>query len=155
MAIQSPFRFCLVYNSTQSSNSNSTTFTSLNGDVAPAGAEMQMGRFGRAQILLDVTASSSPTTLDVWIQKKMHTFNGTAVWTDIGHFAQVGAVSTSQQYALIENIRAANTGLVHAIENKAIAVSTFNNGEWGDEWRAAWTIVGTSYTFSITVVAHP
>lgn len=154
MAVQSAFRFCLVYNSTQSSSTVSSTFTTLNGDVM-SGVEMQMGRFGRAQILLDVTASSSPTTLDVWIQKKFHTFNGTAVWSDIGHFAQVGAVSTNQQYAMIENIRAANTGLVHAIENKALAAGTFNNGEWGDEWRAAWTLVGTSYTFSVTVVAHP
>lgn len=154
MAVQSAFRFCLLYNQTITSTGVSSTFTSLNGDTF-TNLEQQMGRFGRAQVLLDVTASSAPTTLDMWVQKKMHTFNCTAVWTDVGHFTQVGAVATNQQFAMIENIRAANTGLVGAIQSKGIAAGTFNNGEWGDEWRVAWTVVGTSYTCSVTVVAHP
>jgi hypothetical protein len=155
VAIQSGIKFCLVYNTAETGTGTSSTFTTLNGDAFPSGVNQDMGRFSKANLLLDVTASTAPTTLDVWIQKKLHTFNGTAVWTDVGHFTQVGAVATAQRTVQIETTRAANTGNESAIQAKAIAAATFNNGPWGDEWRVAWTVVGTSYTFTVTVAAWP
>jgi hypothetical protein len=53
-----------------------------------------MGSPDAANFILNVSASSSPTTLDVYLQTS--TDSGTT-WYDFGHFTQVGAVSTSIQ----------------------------------------------------------
>lgn len=72
---------------------------------------------------LDVTASSAPTTLDVRVQ---HSSDGGTNWYTIGTFTQVGAVGTNRQ---------------------SISVSPPHSGML----RIDYTVVGTSYTFSVTL----
>lgn len=72
---------------------------------------------------LDVTASTVPTTLDVSIQ---HSPDGGTNWYTLGAFTQVGAVATARQSIALA---APTSGLV----------------------RALYTLVGTNYTFSVTL----
>ena len=72
---------------------------------------------------LVVTASSGPTTLDVSIE---HSEDGGTTWITVGSFTQVGAVGTASQSI---SIAAPTSGLI----------------------RAKYTIVGTSYTFSLSI----
>jgi hypothetical protein len=105
------------------------------------------------QFILNVTASSAPTTLDVYLQ---HSPNAGANWYDFGHFAQVGAVSSNTQ-ALSWTRRmmalvSANTGVV-ATGDAALAAGVVINGPIVDSYfRAKWVIAGTSYTFSLVAV---
>lgn len=73
---------------------------------------------------LDVTASDTPTTLDVVIEELM---TDDSTWYTAGSFTQVGAVGSA---------------------NQTIAVPLA-----GRKVRAKWTIVGASYTFSVSGVA--
>lgn len=75
----------------------------------------------RAEIL--VTASTAPTTLDCKIE---HSPDGGTTWFSLGAFTQVGAVSSASQSIAIP---APNHGII----------------------RANYTLVGTNYTFSVTV----
>lgn len=72
---------------------------------------------------LDVTASSVPTTLDVRVQ---HSSDGGTTWFTIGTFTQVGAVATARQSI---SVPAPHSGMI----------------------RIDYTVVGTNYTFSVTL----
>ena len=105
------------------------------------------------QFILNVTASSAPTTLDVYLQ---HSPNQGSTWYDFAHFTQVGAVSTAIQslswarrsQALIT----ANTGVV-TTGDAALAAGVVINGPIVDNYsRAKWVIAGTSYTFSLIAI---
>lgn len=72
---------------------------------------------------LDVTASTAPTTLDVKIE---HSNDGGTTWFTLAAFAQVGAVGTNRQSI---SVPAPNSGIC----------------------RATYTLVGTNYTFSVTL----
>jgi hypothetical protein len=111
-----------------------------------------MGAPDAATFFLKVTASSSPTTLDVYLQTS--TDAGTT-WYDFGHFTQVGAVSTSIQ-ALQWSRRAnsaTNATAVIVTGDAALAAATVINGPIVDSaFRVKWAISGTSYTFSVVAI---
>ncbi len=86
-----------------------------NNFVVPTDADL------RAE--LQVTASDTPTTLNVYIE---HSSDGGTTWLRIGSFATVGAVATATESIAIPR---PNAGLL----------------------RADWDVVGTSYTFFVTV----
>jgi hypothetical protein len=103
------------------------------------------------QFILNVTASSTPTTLDIYLQ---HSPNAGTTWYDFAHFAQVGAVSTSIQ-ALTWSRRTgptiAATQAVVVTGDAALAAGVVINGPIVDNYfRAKWVVAGTSYTFSLT-----
>lgn len=105
------------------------------------------------QFILNVTAASSPTTLDVYLQ---HSLDAGTTWYDFGHFAQVGAVSTSTQSLSWTRrsaaLNVANTA-VTATGNAALAAGTVINGPVCDQYvRARWVIAGISYTFSLVAI---
>src|SRR6266568_2430097 len=101
----------------------------------PPGWTLQVGRFGKVQLVFNATNTAGATpTLDVYVQKAMLQKDGTSAWQDVGHFLQV-TTGTSQQVVEITLDRATSTVTAHAIQNKAIAAGTFNNGPWGDDWR--------------------
>ena len=102
------------------------------------------------QFILNLTASSSPTTLDIYLQ---HSPNTGTTWYDFAHFAQVGAVSTNIQ-ALTWSRRTgptiSATQAVVVTGDAALAAGVVINGPIVDNYfRAKWVIVGTSYTFSL------
>lgn len=105
-----------------------------------------------ATFILNVTASSSPTTLDVYLQ---HSTDAGTTWYDFGHFTQVGAVSTSIQ-ALQWSRRATtatNGTAVIVTGNAALAAGTAINGPIVDGFlRVRWVIAGTSYTFAVLAI---
>jgi hypothetical protein len=109
------------------------------------------GAIDACQFLLNVTASNTPTTLDVYLQ---HSIDGGTTWYDFAHFAQVGAVSTAKQALTwsrrtTPNITASQA--VVATGDAALAAGVVINGPVVDnQFRAKWVIVGTSYTFSLT-----
>jgi hypothetical protein len=105
------------------------------------------------QFILNVTASSSPTTLDVYLQ---HSPNQGTTWYDFAHFVQVGAVSTAiQSLSWARRSQAlvtANTGVI-TTGDAALAAGIVINGPIVDNYfRAKWVIVGTSYTFSLVAI---
>lgn len=75
------------------------------------------------RVELDLTASSGPTTLDVRVQ---HSIDGGTTWKTIQAFTQLGAVATGFQSVVIA---APHSGVL----------------------RIDYTVVGTSYTFSVTM----
>ena len=106
-----------------------------------------------AQFILNVTASSGPTTLDVYLQ---HSPNSGTTWFDFAHYAQVGAVSTSIQ-SLTWNRRTtptiAATQAVVVTGDAALAAGVVINAPIVDaQFRAKWVLVGTSYTFSLIAI---
>lgn len=126
----------------------STSGTQLLGDnstpsVNPVGLDIS-----RVQIMvlqLNVTASVGPTTLNVYLQSSVDGTN----WDDFISFTQVGAVSTSRQIAQWDR-DAVSASAVHAASDGALTAGTVINGPQGDQWRVKWTLVGTSYTFTLT-----
>lgn len=107
------------------------------------------GGVDSAQFILNVTASSGPTTLDVYLQ---HSPDAGTTWYDFVHFTQVGAVATSIQSALWtrrNNDGTAGTGVI-VTGDAALAAAKVLAGPIADNYfRAKWVIVGTSYTFSL------
>lgn len=79
----------------------------------------------RADLIL--TASGSPTTLDVIIE---HSYDGGTTWVKLAAFTQLGAVSSGSQSL---HIPAPHSGLL----------------------RSSYTISGTSYTFSLALNSLP
>jgi hypothetical protein len=102
--------------------------------------------------ILNVTASSVPTTLDVYLQ---HSPDAGVTFYDFGHFAQVLAVSTNIQ-ALIWSRRSTDgTQGVNVIANgdAALAPSKVIAAPIRDaQFRVKWVIVGTSYTFQVLAI---
>lgn len=130
----------LVASAAQSSSSNAVVQLCQPGGGGPDG-----GLF-----LLNVTASSSPTTLDVYLQTSP---DAGTTWWDFGHFTQVGAVSTSKQaltWARRSQALVTTATAVVATGDAALAAAVVINGPIVDGWvRVKWVISGTSYTFSV------
>jgi predicted solute-binding protein len=106
----------------------------------------------KATILLNVSASSSPTTLDLYLQTS--TDAGTT-WYDVAHFTQVGAVATSIQAAQWCRIAPAanNDTSVIVTGDAALAAAKVVNGPVADNWmRLKWVLAGTSYTFAVLAI---
>lgn len=106
----------------------------------------------KATFILNVTASSSPTTMDVYIQTSPD--SGTT-WYDFVHFTQVGAVATSIQAAQWCRIASAanNDTSVIVTGDAALAAAKVINGPVVDSrMRVKFVIVGTSYTFSVLAI---
>lgn len=97
-----------------------------------------------ATLLLDVTASDTPTTLDVFLQRLLP--DG-VTWDDVAHFQQVGAVSTVQDVA--DLFAGASGGGVRAPDDVAMAEGA-RDLPWAETVRIKWVLVGTSYTFAVT-----
>lgn len=102
------------------------------------------------QFILNVTASSAPTTLNVYLQ---HSPDSGATWFDFGQFAQVGAVATNVQ-ALTWDRRsnatvAASTGNVNTGDTLLTAATVINGPIADNFFRVKWILAGTSYTFSV------
>lgn len=120
------------------------TTSSNSGVINLTGGGADAGTF-----ILNVSASSSPTTLDVYLQTSPD--SGTT-WYDFGHFTQVGAVSTSIQ-ALQWSRRAndaTNATAVIVTGDAALAAAKVINGPIVDNYfRVKWVIAGTSYTFAV------
>lgn len=110
-------------------------------------------RADSAVFFLNVTASSSPTTLDVYLQSSI---DGGTTWRDFGHFTQVGAVSTSIQALTWTRRSNANITASQAVVvtgDAALGASIVIDGPIVDaQVRAKWVIAGTSYTFSIIAI---
>jgi predicted solute-binding protein len=105
-----------------------------------------------AIFLLNVSASNTPTTLDVYLQTSP---DGGTTWYDFAHFTQVGAVSTSIQS--MSWTRRAGEGTestsVIVTGDAALAAAKVINGPIVDaQCRAKWVIVGTSYTFALLAI---
>jgi hypothetical protein len=101
------------------------------------------------QFILNVTASSAPTTLDVYLQWSPDA--GTTFY-DFGHFTQVGAVSTSIQSLLWtrrDNDGTGGTGVIVTGDAALAAAKVLNGPIATSSFRAKWVIAGTSYTFSL------
>lgn len=105
-----------------------------------------------AQFLLNVTASSSPTTLDVYLQ---HSPDSGTTFYDFGHFTQVGAVATSIQSLLWtrrDNDGTGGTGVI-VTGDAALAAAKVLAGPICDAFfRVKWVLAGTSYTFSLIAI---
>ena len=131
--------FTLSASSTKSASGN-TGVLNLGG-LAPIDA---------AQFILNVTNSSAPTTLDVYLQWSS---DAGTTWWDFAHFAQVGAVSTNKQALTWSRRTAPNitpNQAVVATGDAALAAGVVINGPIVDDYiRAKWVIAGTSYTFSL------
>lgn len=105
-----------------------------------------------ALFLLNVTASSAPTTLDLYLQTSP---DAGTTWYDFGHFTQVGAVATSIQ--ALQWTRKANDATnatsVIVTGDAALAAAKVINGPIADNFfRLKWVLVGTSYTFSVSAI---
>lgn len=109
------------------------------------------GSPGSATFSLVVTASSSPTTLDLYLQTSL---DG-STWIDFGHFSQIGAVATaasSLQWARSQKDATQATQSL-ATGDGVLAAGKAVNGPIIDNWiRVKWVIVGTSYTFAVSVI---
>ena len=115
-------------------------------------ATQNLGGIDQAVFILNVSASSSPTTLDVYLQSSPDT--GTT-WYDFGHFTQVGAVATSIQMMQWSRSCTASTGDTSVLVSgdAALASAKIIMGPICDKYfRAKWTIAGTSYTFSLLAI---
>ena len=106
-----------------------------------------------AVFILWLTASSAPTTLDVYLQSS--TDAGTT-WWDFAHFAQLGAVSTGKQVITwSRKAQGAVTANLNQIAggDATIAAGVVINGPIVDNYfRVKWVIAGTSYTFSVLAI---
>jgi len=99
---------------------------------------------------LVVSASNTPTSLDVYIQTSP---NQGTTWYDFIHFAQVGAVSSyfhSVQWSRKgQALNTTGTG-VTVTGDAALAQGVVLNTPIVDNYvRVKWVMVGTSYTFQI------
>lgn len=108
--------------------------------------------FQAAAFILDVTASSSPTTLDVLIETSVD--NGTT-WYLAWEFTQIGAVSTAQRRL---DVRSTGIGITEVGADTSIANT--NNPVHGNtvvtqDLRVRWIVAGTSYTFAVWGIFQP
>lgn len=132
------------------------TASQIGGGAFPTGWRQQLGRYERAQILLDAvnTVAGTNPLLDIWVQHAVLKQDGSAIWVDLGHFVQISGSTTAQQIVHLDNFRSnqTDTAVATSTLSKALAAGTFNNGAWGDDWRVAWTVGGTggaAYTWSV------
>lgn len=103
-------------------------------------------------LILDVTASSSPTTLDVGVETSI---DGGTTWYAAYEFTQIGAVSTAKRRL---DVRDTGIGITEVGADTSIVEtnnSIKNNTILTRDIRIYWTISGTSYTFAIHGIFQP
>lgn len=102
-------------------------------------------------VQLAITASTAPTTLDVYFQ---HSLDGTN-WDDFINLHATGNhISYAQwQRAYIVGAGTApdDTAGVHTQSDGALTANSVLPGPVGDSWRVKVVTVGTSWTFTVTV----
>ncbi len=108
------------------------------------GAITGISQWTTATLLLAVTASATPTTLNVFLQRLLP--DG-VTWDDIAHFQEAGAVSTALDVA--DLFAGASGGGVRAPDDVAMAEGA-RDLPWAETIRIKWVIVGGSYTFAVT-----
>jgi hypothetical protein len=129
------------------------------GTVANANP-LAVAGYTAAIITLNVSAITTGTTLDVYIQQELPIAGasdkrgdvptGTSVWDDFLHFTQV-TTSTGTWVASIVG----GSNVAAAIKDAALAAGTVINGPIGSNWRVKYVAVGTSYTFAVTAILLP
>jgi hypothetical protein len=113
-----------------------------------------------AIIALNVSAITTGTTLDVYIQEELPVSGatdkrgdvptGTSVWNDFLHFTQV-TTSTGTWVASVVG----GSNVASALKDAALAAGTVISGPIGTNWRVKYVAVGTSYTFAVTAILIP
>ncbi len=113
-----------------------------------------------ALITLNVSAISSGTTLDVFVQQELPIAaasdkrgdvpTGASVWNDFLHFTQV----TTSIGSWIVNVVGSGNG-AGPVRDASLAAATVINGPIGSNWRVKYVAVGTSYTFGVTAILIP
>lgn len=113
-----------------------------------------------AILVLNVSAVTSGTTLDVYVQQELPIAGvsdtwgfvptGASVWDDVAHFTQVTTGTGAWVVSIVGG------GNVAAIQkDAALAAGTARSGPIGSNWRVKYVSVGTSYTFSVTAILIP
>lgn len=118
--------------------------------ASAAGADVADTTLEGASALLlvcDFTAHNTGTTLDVAVQAKFGAF-----YTPLARFSQFATTAGTKGIILSRDLAFA-TELALAADPAVGTGLLVNNHAWGDTLRIKYTIVGTSYTFS--VVAYP
>jgi hypothetical protein len=101
---------------------------------------------------LDVTASNTPTSLDVAMQ---WTPDGGTTWYDHSRFGQVLAVAPFQTRMIIQPLQGRGEAATTATNTTdALATALIANAPISTVVRFRWKITGTSYTFSISMLAQ-
>jgi hypothetical protein len=132
--------------------------TLLPSTVATTGTGTQVfswgsGSFDTASLYVNVTTSSGPQTLDVYVQTS---WNQGANWADFIHFGQVQTTSSSLQVAQWSRKATSNsaTAAVIATGDANLAAGKVVNGPvWDNYMRVKYIVAGTSYTFSVFAAA--
>lgn len=129
------------------------------GTVAD-GNPTDVAGYTSAVLILDVSAISTGTTLDVYVQQEIpiaaaadkwgNVPTGTSVWDDVAHFTQVTTVTGDWICSVVGggNVAAAK-------KDAALSAGTVRSGPIGSNWRVKYVAVGTSYTFSVTAILIP
>lgn len=133
----------LVASSAKSSSSNSGNLKDTTTSIPTCQA---------ISFILDVTASSSPTTLDVIIETSI---DGGTTWYAAWAFSQVGAVSTAQQ---ILSVRDTGIGITEVGAGGSIVEGNNQlkaNVVVTKDLRVKWIVSGTSYTFAVHAIYQP
>lgn len=99
-------------------------------------------RVKAATFQVTCSATSSPTSLDVYLQEST---DGT-VFNDFIHFTQITAASSVVAKWVRDTTPTVPVG---APKDAALAVGV-NQGPVGGIWRLKWVVVGTSFTFAVT-----
>lgn len=92
------------------------------------------------------TASSSPTTLDVFLQSSS---DGGTTWYDLTADAAMTTDGDGTETAAVANKRDVLDN-VTTCASAVKAIARYTN--FGDQVRVAWFITGTSFTFSVKAV---
>jgi hypothetical protein len=113
-----------------------------------------------AILALNVSAITTGTTLDVYIQQELPVASatdkrgdvpsGTFVWDDFLHFTQVTTSTGSWVAHVVGGSNAAGP-----LKDATLAAATVVSGPIGSNWRVKYVAVGTSYTFGVTAVLLP
>lgn len=129
------------------------------GTVANANP-LAVAGYTSAIITLNVSAISTGTTLDVYIQQELPITgasdkrgdipSGTSVWNDFLHFTQV-TTSTGSWVASIVG----GGNIAGPLKDATLAAGTVIGGSIGSNWRVKYVAVGTSYTFAVTAILIP
>lgn len=107
---------------------------------------------GVFMLLVSAVTGTSPT-LDVWLQ---HSVDGGTTWDDFGHFTQSTAAATRVAHVSFHSTAGvlAGFGLERAAQAKASTAGVFRDGAIGGLVRAAYTIAGTSPSFTVALTAY-
>ena len=125
----------LLASATQSASAVSSTFN-LAVDAA-------------LSMFLDVTASSSPTTLDVGVQFQAP--NGS--WLSLNPFRAVSEAGVEFQEPI--TARATSNPTIAVVTTTAVVNNIVLPIGPNTLFRLVWAVAGTSYTFSVTLIEKP